>query len=320
MAERILNASKSTWAGPTLVGLGSLLWATDALVRVPAITANDPNFLVFVEHLVGVIALLPFLLIRNAKGLFNLGSWSNWLACLIVGAGGSALALLLFTEAFQFLNPTLNILLQKTQPIAVVFIAYWFLGEKPARRFYPWAILALIACTALNFFEPSGSESPEAHHTALKGVLFSLGAAGIWAISTVTGKKLLNEVDPLLATFWRFVFGLLTLTLVLLLDSHPTAWSGLFAPGSRLVFLYLGLFPGVIAMWTYYAGMKKTSATTTTFVELIFPVGSIILNYLFLGSRLTAGQWIASGVLLFAVTRISLVQTSRESSTVPNEP
>jgi drug/metabolite transporter (DMT)-like permease len=299
---------KQSWLGPSLVGLGSLFWATDALVRVPVIASQDPNFIVFVEHFVGVLALIPFVLFKAGRGLFRLGSWWNWLACLIVGAGGSALALLLFTEAFQFLNPTLNILIQKTQPIAVVLIAYWILGEKPSKRFYAWATLALAACIALNVFE--SSESSAAGSSSLsKGVLFSLGASLVWAVSTVTGKKLLHEVDPLLATFWRFVFGLMTLLVILLLDANPTPWKGLWDPQYRGVFLYLGIFPGVVAMWTYYEGMKKTSATTTTFVELIFPVGSIILNYFFLGSRLSTLQVVLSATLLFAVTRISLLQS-----------
>ena len=295
-----------SWLGPFLVGVGSLLWATDALVRVPAIAKTDPNFIVFVEHLVGVLALIPVLLLRSPKSIFKLGSLKNWLACLMVGAGGSALALLLFTEAFRFLNPTLNILLQKTQPIAVILIAYWFLGEKPSRKFYPWAVLAIGACTALNFLDPEASGS-DPSSTLGKGILLSLAASLVWAVSTVTGKKLLDEVEPLLATFWRFVFGLLTLSLILLLTPGNPPYHTLLAPEFRFTYLYLGLFPGVIAMWTYYAGMKKTTATTTTFVELIFPVGSIILNYFVLGSTLTLPQVIFSGVLLFAVTRLSLV-------------
>jgi len=297
--------------GPLLVGVGSLLWATDALVRVPAIAKTDPHFIVFVEHFVGVLALIPILFFRAPRNLFHLGSWKNWLACLIVGAGGSAIALLLFTEAFQFLNPTLNILLQKTQPIAVVLIAHWALGEKPGNQFYPWAGLALIACVILNLFDSDGANS--ATSAALgKGLLLSLGASLVWAVSTVTGKRLLDEVEPLVATFWRFVFGLLTLCLILSFDSGFSQMSTLLDPQFRTTYLYLGLFPGVIALWSYYAGMKRTTATTTTFVELLFPVGSIILNYFFLGSKLGPIQMVFSGVLLFSVTQISILSSSPE--------
>ncbi len=291
--------------GPVLVGLGSFLWATDALVRVPAIAKSDPGFIVFVEHLVGVFALIPILLFRARDALFGLGSLKNWLACLFVGAGGSAIALLLFTEAFQFLNPTLNILLQKTQPITVVMIAHWALNERPGRRFHLWAGVAIVACIVLNVVE-AGSADLGHSPALLKGIFYSLGASLVWAVSTVVGKKLLTEVEPLIATFWRFLFGLITLSLILLYGSGFSKMDTLFDPDYRFTYLYLGLFPGVIALWTYYSGMKRTSAATTTIVELIFPVGSVVLNYFFLGSILSPLQITFTLVLLFAVTRVSV--------------
>ncbi len=292
--------------GPFLVGIGSLLWATDAIVRVPAIAKSDPAFLVFVEHLIGVLALIPILLFKSGTRLFQLGGLKNWLGCAFVGAGGSAIALLLFTEAFQYLNPTLNILLQKTQPVAVVLIAQWVLGERPSRNFFKWASVVVFACVVLNIFEtpmPNFSPSP----SPLKGVLFSLGASFIWAVSTVTGKRLLHQVDPLIATFWRFVFGLATLCVILHFGSGFSKLNTLFDPSVRLTYLYLGLFPGVLAMWTYYSGMKHTTAATTTIVELIFPVGAILLNYHFLGTILTPLQIVFTLVLLLSVTQISLI-------------
>ncbi|MFM7160011.1 MAG: DMT family transporter [Planctomycetaceae bacterium] len=303
--------------GPLLVGLGSFLWATDALVRVPAIAKSDPSFIVFVEHLVGVIALLPVFWFGSRRNLFRLGSWKNWLACAFVGAGGSALALLFFTQAFQFLNPNLNILLQKTQPIAVVLIAFLFLKEKPGENFYTWAGVSIFSCMVLNFFD---AETPGVDHNSnlAKGIAYSLSASLIWALSTVTGKKLLDQVDPLVATFWRFVFGLITLIFLLAFGSGFSAMHTLFEPEYRLTYLYLGIFPGVLAMWTYYRGMKATTAITTTIVELIFPVGSIVLNYFFLGSTLTPLQMVFSVVLLLSVTQISMIDAKRAAG--PEQP
>ncbi|NDD92760.1 DMT family transporter [bacterium] len=291
--------------GPLLVGLGSLLWATDALVRVPSIAKSDPLFIVFIEHFIGFIALLPLFLFISPKKLLALGGWRNWLACVVVGAGGSAIALLLFTEAFRFMSPTLNILLQKTQPILVVMIARWFLKEKTEEGFYFWASIAVISCVILNLTE-SGNPDFSGNSSLLKGIVFSLGASAVWAISTVTGKRLLDDLDPLIATFWRFFFGLLTLSLMLGFTQGFSQLQTLSDPQFRFNYLYLGLFPGVIAMWTYYSGMKRTSATVTTIVELIFPVGAMYLNYVFLGTKLGPIQGVFSLILLFSVMSISL--------------
>ena len=40
----------------------------------------------------------------------------RWLAVAFCGAGGSALATILFTASFHYVNPSVTILLQKLQP------------------------------------------------------------------------------------------------------------------------------------------------------------------------------------------------------------
>jgi drug/metabolite transporter (DMT)-like permease len=186
-----------------------------------------------------------------------------------------------------------------------VLMAQMALNERPGKNFHTWAGLAILACIILNLVEADSnglSRSP----APLKGVLYSLGASLVWAVSTVVGKRLLTEVEPLIATFWRFLFGLLTLSFILWIGTGFSGMNTLFDPDYRLTYLYLGLFPGVIALWTYYSGMKRTSAATTTIVELIFPVGSILLNYFFLGTSLSLLQILFAFVLLFSVTRVSV--------------
>jgi drug/metabolite transporter (DMT)-like permease len=68
---------------------------------------------------------------------------------------------------------------------------------------------------------------------------------------------------------------------------------------------YLGLVPGFLAIFIYYKGLAKTQANVTSFIELLFPIGSVFLNTIFLHTPLEPVQLIAGGVLLFAVTMIS---------------
>jgi drug/metabolite transporter (DMT)-like permease len=59
-------------------------------------------------------------------------------------------------------------------------------------------------------------------------------------------------------------------------------------------------------MLAYYAGLKRTPASVTTLVELLFPISAVLLNALFLGVKLDLNQLAAGALLLFSVTRISL--------------
>ena len=121
--------------GPALVGLAAFLWATDALVRYPAINRIDPTLLVFVEHVLAVAILLPWVLSKNRSQLFSL-NLKEWLSAIFSGVGGSALGTVFFSASFLYINPSIAVLLQKLQPLMVVLIAYLFLGERPEKQFF----------------------------------------------------------------------------------------------------------------------------------------------------------------------------------------
>lgn len=298
--------TQSKFWGPFLVAVASLFWATDALVRMPAVGELDPLWIVLFEHVVGVVILIPILFIRGAGDLFQL-SFKDWLAAAFIGVLGSGLATVFFTASFQFAHPSVVILLQKIQPVIVVLLAQAFLKEKPSSLFYFFGFIALAAAVVLSFPELRFDFLKNPHDTHSKGIFYALAAAVLWAISTVAGKKLVTDVAPVIATFWRFVFGLLGLFLLAVFSNATTPAFAMITTPKMLFFLgYMGLIPGIIAMTVYYSGMRKTSASVTTFAELTFPVSAVALNTLILHMPLTHVQLIAGATLIGAVTLISV--------------
>ena len=108
------------------------------------------------------------------------------------------------------------------------------------------------------------------------GVLYALGAAAVWAASTVAGKVLVSKIPTSVANFWRFTFGLLGISILMLLTRDPQPWHLLTTSVSALPLIYLSLVPGILAMGIYYLGLTKTSASITSLVELIYPIGAVI--------------------------------------------
>lgn len=292
-------------SGPLLIFIAAVLWGTDSLFRFPAAGKLDPTVIVFCEHALGLLFLVPWIFWRHRPGLFQLGI-KGWLSVLIVGAGGGAIATVLFTAAFHYVNPSVVLLLQKIQTILVVLLAYVFLGEKPAPKFYPWAAVALLAAVVLSFpdFDFSFLREPGNLHT--KGLSYALIACAIWGVSTVVGKSLLTHTGATVATFWRYLFGFATLAALMILANIPLDMPLLTSRDSVVTLTYLSFVSGLIPMLAYYAGLRRTPASTATFIELLYPVGAVVLNTIFLHTPLTAVQMGAGAVLLFAVTMITV--------------
>jgi drug/metabolite transporter (DMT)-like permease len=139
-----------------------------------------------------------------------------------------------------------------------------------------------------------------------KGLAYALSACVIWGFSTVAGKSLLARTNATIGTFWRYFFGLLTLSAILLLARVPLERDQLLSYDSVVTLTYLSLVSGLIPMLAYYGGLKRTRASVATFIELLYPVGAVVLNTVFLHTPLSAVQMAAGAVLLFAVTMITL--------------
>ncbi|MCM2276866.1 MAG: DMT family transporter [Oligoflexia bacterium] len=291
--------------GPALIGLAAVLWATDAPLRYPALSRMSPVSLVFFEHLFAMAALAAWAFVTRPR--LSLIPRRDWLALALIGAGASATATVLFTASFRLVNPSVAILIQKLQPVLVVLLALLFLGERPKPGFYGWAGLALAAGTVLSFPDLNFSFIRKGLDLHSRGVLYSLAAASIWATSTVAGKSLLKRSPASAVTFWRYAFGLASLALFLAFSAaRPDP--GLLSAGSMLGTLaYLSLVSGLLAMSCYYKGLSRSTASVATFVELLYPITAVVVNTFFLNSPLDPVQAVAATILLFAVTRISLL-------------
>lgn len=290
-------------SGPLLVGLAALLWATDTLVRYPTTKQIDPTFIVLVEHILAVLILLPWLIFKQRGSLFALNS-KEWFAAFFSGIGGSAIAFLLFTASFLYVNPSVSILLQKLQPVMVVLIAYLFLRERPAKKFYFWGVVALAAGIALSYPNVNFKFFTGNSNIHTKGIQYALCAALLWAASTVSSKILLARTPAAVATFWRFFFGLLALAGMIALENNMPSLNSL-DQSSIFALFYLSLVPGLLAMLVYYSGLSTTPASVSSFIELIYPISAVALNTIFLHTPLGTLQTIAGTILLIAVAMIS---------------
>lgn len=285
----MMSRSDPARGGFLFVAAGAALWGTDAVFRRGLALDLPAATLVFAEHAVLVLVTAP-LLWRHRAHLRNLGS-VDWLAAVIIGAGSSALATILFTSAFRYGDPTTPLLLQKVQPLIAVAAARLLLGERLLPR-YAWFLAAGLAGAYLVAFPDPAAVSV----AALTPALMAVSAAALWGLGTVLGRRLAPKLPFAVLTALRFAIGLPAAGLLMSLGSSNAAgplvmWEDV--PGV----VALALIPGLLALLLYYRGLRTTPAAAATIAELAFPLTAVGLNYLVFGAVLTVTQWLGVSFL-----------------------
>jgi drug/metabolite transporter (DMT)-like permease len=284
------------------VALAAALWGTDALLRQPLAGALPATTVVFWEHVIIVLTLVPWF--PSAARAWRAARWRDRSALVMIGAGASAVATVLFTEALRLGDPITPLVLQKLQPLIAIGAAAILLGERPRPRFAAYAIPALAGAWLMTFPDPL-----RVHAYALYPALLALSAAALWALGTVFGRLVSSgetEISSTDLTSLRFVIGLPAAALVLLARGDPVAVNG-----SQLgVLVALAWIPGLLGLALYYLGLRRSAASRASLAELTFPVTATIIGVTVLGARLVATQWLGLAVVVVAVTALGLRERS----------
>jgi DME family drug/metabolite transporter len=276
--------------GITLVAVAAALWGLDAWIRRPLAQSTDVATIVFGEHLVLVAITFP-LLFAALPALFRLGP-RYILAAVMIGAGSSAVATILFTQAFVDGDPVTPVVLQKVQPVIAVIAARIVLGERPRPRFAFYLVPALVGAWLIGVPDPF---HPTAH--GLQPTLYALAAATLWALGTVLGRYLSRRLRFQHVTALRFAFGLPASAIALVVLGAPA-----FASSHDMVWIaVLALVTGLVALSLYYYGLQTTPAVAATIAELAFPITAVLVGYFKFGFTLTGWQWVGVALTTLVV-------------------
>jgi len=213
-----------------------------------------------------------------------------------IGAGASAVATILFTQAFVdggVRSIVTVVMVQKVQPLVAVLGAAVILGERPRPRFGLYLATAVVGTWLIAFSSPTNIDV----HGALVPVLYALAAAVLWAFGTVLGRYLTQKLPFQQVATLRFAFGLPASGIALLILGGPAFASA----HDSLWITILALVTGALALGLYYYGLRSTPAIAATLAELAFPVTAAVVGYLAFGATLTSTQWLGVGITSFVV-------------------
>src|SRR5215204_425867 len=273
------------YASVLLVAVGAAMWGTDGILRVPLLEVASPSQIVLLEHLVLLLYSVPAVVLgwRFFRGL----GATQWVELLVIGWVGSALATLLFTTAFAVGNPTVVILLQKTQPLFAIALAAILLRERLGWAYWPCFSVAMVDAYMISFgylgpFAALGSAE-------LLAAALALGAALLWGSSTVLGRLVLKDMPFHALTGARLLLAAPLLVVIVVIQGAVGGLGAAFASEPGRVIL-LALIPGLLGLLLYYRGLTGTRASYATLAELAFPATAVVLNWTFLGVGVSANQ------------------------------
>lgn len=301
--------NKFSIRGPVFIVIAAMLWALDGVFR-RSLYSLSPLVIVFLEHVAGAFLILPFFL-RGWKEIRTITKKE-----LVMLGGISLLSSLLgtlwFTTALlktNFIPFSVVFLLQKIQPVFVIFTAWVVLKERITKQYLYWAGVALIAAYFVTF--PGGKVTLSTGAGTLEAALYAFGAAFAWGSATVFSKIALTTKSDTVVTGFRFLITsiLAGAAVVIFGQSHVLSTVTLPQLG---IFVVIALSTGMVALSLYYRGLAVTEAKVSTILELVFPVSAVFLDIVLYKSVLAPSQYLAAVILLFAALKLTKLREKGE--------
>jgi drug/metabolite transporter (DMT)-like permease len=292
---------------PLFVIIAAALWGIDGIVLRPALFTLPVSLVVFVESTIVAILLSPFFI--KKFGILKFLDKKDWLAFFAVALLGGAVGTMAITKALfyvNFVNLSIVVLIQKLQPLFALIFAAIILKERLPRVFFIWAALAIIGAYIMTF----GTQMPrmDAGNKTGLAALFGLLAAMSFAASTVFSKRALKNVGFEMGTYLRFLLTAVIMFIVVLMLGKLSAVSGI-SSNQGLIFLIIALTTGGPAIFLYYYGLKKITASVSTICELAFPLTAVLLEYFVHDNILSLFQWVGVALLMYSIYMVTTINS-----------
>lgn len=272
-----------------------VLWGTSG-VAIKLIDSVIPSsLLVTIRHGIGALTL-GLLILRGKIAVFK-----NFpiIHVILFGIIAAALPDLLLIESVRRAGAIVATILVRVEiPLGVIF-AHILLKEKVDKIAYVAGIISILGVCLISY-QPEQTITLD--NQFYVGVLCGLGAAVLWALSSIYAKHILNkQTDPLALSFVRISIGsifALIITMLFINDAFLSLQHLQWTDWSLI--LYLGIFLSGLAYLFFYRSLKILDAHV---VVVLLGVSIIVLLFsgLLIGETISLLQWLGIGIIVFSI-------------------
>jgi len=257
------------------VAVAATMWASDAYFRNQLISHLSATEIVVAED--ALVALLLIGVLYRSRAELKKLTPRGWLAVGMIAAGAQALATILFTASFSYRIFAETFVLQQTQPLIAIGLAWIVLGERRRPWFWATAAVALVAVYMVVFAEDPLQPVSALQHGRVEAGLLALGAAVLWAGGTVFGRFVLGSISFWSMTALRFTLALPVLVAIVLVQEGTAGFTHYRLSDFLPNLLAIAVVPGLLALLLYYRALSRTPASLATIAEMAYPVAATLI-------------------------------------------
>jgi drug/metabolite transporter (DMT)-like permease len=222
----------------------------------------------------------------------------SWRMLLLVGAGSVAIVgnwVLLFA-AYSRASISMATTVYNTQPFMLVALGVLVLRERVTMSAIAWLGVAFIGLVMVVRVEPAVLAVPGQY---LEGIAFALGAALLYAISSIITKRL-KGTPPHLIAMLQVGLGIVMLAPFVRFDQLPASASG------WIDLVVLGVVNTGLMYVLLYGAIQKLPTAMTGALSFIYPVVAIAVDWIAFGQRLAWPQVAGAALILLAAAGVNL--------------
>lgn len=249
-------------------------------------------------------------LVCAVLGLFRreLFSW-KMLGLALLGGAAIVVNWVLLFAAYSRASISMATAVYNTQPFMLVALGALVFRERIGASTIAWLAVAFVGLVFVVKVEPAVLALPGQY---LVGVAYAVGAAAMYAVSSIITKRLKGTPPHLLALI-QVSLGVLLLAPFVRFDALP-------ANGAQwLDLIVLGIVHTGLMYVLLYGAIQKLPTSLTGALSFIYPVVAIIVDRVAFGQTLAWIQVLGAALILLAAAGVNLgwriVPRKRFSST-----
>ncbi len=272
------------------------IWSTPSLFQFYLNRFYDPFAQNFYRYSVACIAIVPFAIYRFRQSGPRLDL--RLVGLCLVPALPNVIHQVTQTLSLYYMGPGVYAIFTRSSVIITALLALIFFPEERGIirqwRFQVGTVLGLLGAVGVIWFQPGWSSG----HIPLAGLAIAFTASICWALYGVLVKRPAARLGSIRS------FSLISFFTSVLLGPLTLAFGKIDTPlhvGSHVngILILSAVLCISLAHVLYYVAIHEIGVALSQTLQLLCPVGALLLSAWIFGERLTAPQIWSAAVLLF---------------------